>query len=77
VLEACAALAIAAMEARVTLDELRAADEVFVTSSLRGVVPVTSLDGQPRTAGLLTAQIGRAVRARLGQRALGGSSVPK
>ncbi len=74
VLEACAGLAIAAMEARITLDELRAADEVFVTSALRGVVPVTSLDGMPRTAGPLTAQIGRAVRARLGQRSTGASS---
>jgi branched-subunit amino acid aminotransferase/4-amino-4-deoxychorismate lyase len=53
------------MEARLTLDELRAADEIFVTSALRAVVPITKLDGEPRTAGPLTAQIAGAVRARL------------
>ena len=31
----------------VTASELRGADEVFVTSSIRGVVPVTGLDGRP------------------------------
>lgn len=65
VLEACAGLALTAMEARLTLDELRAADEIFVTSALRGVVPITKLDGDVRPAGPLTAQIAAAVRARL------------
>lgn len=65
VLEACAGLALTAMEARLTVDELRAADEIFVTSALRGVVPITKLDGEPRPAGPLTSRIAAAVRARL------------
>jgi branched-chain amino acid aminotransferase group I len=42
------------LEARETVilpDELRAADEVFLTSSIRGPMPVTTLDGQPVGAG--------------------------
>ena len=40
-------LGIACHEAKIWPDELRAADEVFLTSSVRGVMPVTQLDGQP------------------------------
>lgn len=36
---------------RITLAELRAADEVLLLSSVRGVAPVVSLDGMDRTAG--------------------------
>ncbi|MDQ3369245.1 MAG: aminotransferase class IV [Myxococcota bacterium] len=43
-----------------TVRDLRAADELFVTSSLRGVVPVTRLDGIPVTAGPVTARLARA-----------------
>jgi D-alanine transaminase len=35
-----------------TVDELRAADEVWIASAGRGVLPVTSLDGQPIASGL-------------------------
>ena len=42
------------------VDDLRAADEIFVTSSLRGVVAVTRLDGVPRLSGPLTDRIARA-----------------
>jgi branched-chain amino acid aminotransferase len=76
VFEACAGLAIAAAEARLTLDELRAADEIFVTSALRGVVAITKLDGDPRTAGPLTARIAAAVRARLTGRVALGPPLP-
>jgi branched-chain amino acid aminotransferase len=41
-------------------DELHAADELFLTSSVRGVMPVTTLDGQPvgeGTAGPVSRQI--------------------
>jgi len=31
----------------VTLDELRAADEVWLTSSSKDIVPVIAIDGQP------------------------------
>lgn len=34
-------------ERRVAVDELRAADELFLTSSVRGIMPVTQLDGAP------------------------------
>jgi branched-chain amino acid aminotransferase len=39
------------IERVMTVPELRAADEVFVTSALRGVVPVTRLDGTSRPVG--------------------------
>jgi branched-chain amino acid aminotransferase len=64
VLEVCAAEQIAAAQSRISVDELRAADEVFVTSALRGVVAVTRLDGEPRPAGAVTARIAASVRAR-------------
>lgn len=38
-------LGIPVHERTITPDELRAADEVFLTSSIRGVMPVTTLDG--------------------------------
>jgi branched-chain amino acid aminotransferase len=40
----CAREGIAAREARVTTADLAAADELFLTSSVRGVMPVTRLD---------------------------------
>ena len=40
-----------------TLRELRSAEELFVTSSLRGVVPVTRLDGAMRTPGSITRRL--------------------
>jgi D-alanine transaminase len=35
----------------ISVDELRAADEVWIASAGRGVLPVTSIDGQPIGAG--------------------------
>lgn len=40
-------LGIRCSEGKIWPDELRAADEVFLTSSVRGAMPVTRLDGQP------------------------------
>lgn len=57
VLSICRQLGIAAGARRITLDELRGADEVFVTSSVRGVVPVTMLDAVARKVGPITTQI--------------------
>ncbi len=37
---------------RVWPDELRAADEVFLTSSVRGIMPVTTLDGRSISGGV-------------------------
>ena len=47
VLALARALGLVCHEAKIWPDELRAADEVFLTSSVRGVMPVTQLDGQP------------------------------
>ena len=49
-----------AIERTLTLPELRAADEIFITSSLRGVVPVTRLDGASRRAGPITRNVAEA-----------------
>jgi branched-subunit amino acid aminotransferase/4-amino-4-deoxychorismate lyase len=43
--------------------DLRSADELFLTSSIAGVVPITSLDGAPRPSGALTARLRDAYEA--------------
>jgi branched-chain amino acid aminotransferase len=55
-------LGIVVREAAIAVDELRAADEIFVSSSLRGVVPITRLDGVPLPSGLITARIAGGLR---------------
>lgn len=57
VLAVCAAAGIAVQERRIAPAELYAAEEVFVTSAVRGVVPVTRLDGNTRPAGPITRRI--------------------
>jgi branched-chain amino acid aminotransferase len=57
VLSACAAAGIVAQERRIAPAELYSADEVFVTSAVRGVVPVTRIDGTARMAGPVTRRI--------------------
>lgn len=51
VLEIAAELGIDVAQTRIEPDELRAADEVFLTSSVRGIMPVTTLDGDSVGAG--------------------------
>jgi branched-chain amino acid aminotransferase len=51
VLALCGQRAIPAAERTITLAALHAADELFVTSAGRGVVPVVAVDGAPRAAG--------------------------
>ena len=46
-----AAAGIPVEEARLPEEALRAADEVFLTSTVRGVAPVSRIDGQPVGAG--------------------------
>jgi branched-chain amino acid aminotransferase group I len=56
----------AVAETSVMPDELRAADEVFLTSSVRGIMPVTRLDGAQvgdGTAGPLTRRLHQAYLA--------------
>jgi D-alanine transaminase len=46
-LEALRAAKVPVQERRLTLNELRSADEIWLTSSTREVLPVTRLDGDP------------------------------
>jgi branched-chain amino acid aminotransferase len=65
VLRLCDREGIQAMVRVVSLRDLRGAVEIFVTSSLRGVVAVTRLDGVPRPAGPITARLARAYAAAM------------
>jgi len=59
-LELCAELGIEAKAGPVTSDQLSAADEVFITSTAGGIMPVTTIDGRPVGAevpGPLTGQL--------------------
>src|SRR5262249_13742252 len=47
VLELAAEAGIATEEAELSPDDLRRADEAFLTSSVRGVLPVRRVDGEP------------------------------
>ena len=69
-------------ERAITLDELRAADEVLSTGAVRGVVPIVAIDGQPVGDGSVGPQaralfdafaehVGRYVAARRGRAATG------
>ena len=60
-LELCAELGLSAQEGMVRAEELIDADEIFLTSTAGGIVPVTRIDGQAvgngtpgRVTGLLT-----------------------
>ncbi len=67
-----AVLAIAAEEGLETIErpllagDLTAASEVFLTGSIRGVVPARSLDGEELGAGPFSTRIGRLLRRRWG-----------
>jgi len=60
VLALCDKLEITSRVRDLTVRDLRSADELFVTSSLRGVVPVTRLDGVRVAAGPITKQLATA-----------------
>jgi branched-chain amino acid aminotransferase len=60
VLALCAGAGIPTVVHPLTVREVRDSDELFVTSSLRGVVPVTRLDGEPRSSGPITARLAHA-----------------
>jgi 4-amino-4-deoxychorismate lyase len=52
-----------ANEREVTVDELYAADELFITSSVREVMPVTSIDGRPVSSGPAAARLQASLRS--------------
>ncbi|MBA3817761.1 MAG: aminotransferase class IV, partial [Deltaproteobacteria bacterium] len=60
VLALCSQEDVASRVRDLAVRDLRAADEIFVTSSLRGVVAVTRLDGVPVPPGPVTARLARA-----------------
>ena len=62
-------LALGARERRISVAELRAADEVFVTSAIRGVVAVTRLDRVARGPGPVTARIAATYERQIRERA--------
>ena len=58
-------LGLAVSEEPLPLASLHGAREAFVTSALRGVHPVASVDGRPlRALGAVTAALARALQAR-------------
>jgi branched-chain amino acid aminotransferase len=65
VLAWCAREGLPVRERPIGLDELRAARELFVTSSLRGVVPATCLDDRRLAAGPVTARIAAGYAAEM------------
>ena len=65
VIEEAAEIGVALREETLTLDDLRAADEVFLTGSLRGVEPIREIDGEPIPAdGPVTTALAAALRTR-------------
>ena len=63
VLEIAEEVGIDASEAELSHDDLRAADEVFLTGSVRGVEPVSALDGTPlATRGDLSTRLSKRLR---------------
>ncbi len=61
VLERCEELGIPAEEVALSLFDLVAADEVFITSATRGVVPVEAIDGRPILSGPVAERLRSAV----------------
>jgi branched-subunit amino acid aminotransferase/4-amino-4-deoxychorismate lyase len=65
VLELCREGEIPAEERPIGTRELRTADEIFVTSALRGVVAITRLDDVSRLSGPITTQLAAAYAHRM------------
>jgi para-aminobenzoate synthetase/4-amino-4-deoxychorismate lyase len=64
-LDLAAELGVPAAERRLYLDDLHGADDLFLTSSLRGIRPVRSVDGEPLGApDPLVARLSGELRAR-------------
>jgi branched-subunit amino acid aminotransferase/4-amino-4-deoxychorismate lyase len=65
ILELCETAGIACEERELSLEEFKAADELFITSTTRGVMPVGTLDGESVGAvpGAITATLAEALKA--------------
>jgi branched-chain amino acid aminotransferase len=50
-LELARAAGVTVLERRILPDQLRGADEAFLTSATRGILPITTIDGQPVGSG--------------------------
>jgi branched-subunit amino acid aminotransferase/4-amino-4-deoxychorismate lyase len=72
VLSLCATLGIAAREAPLTVADLHAADEVFLTNSVQEVVPLASLEGRPIARGAMADRLLAAYREHVASE-LGGT----
>ena len=72
-LELAPALGYEVLEGRFALDDVRAADEAFTSSSIREVLPVVRLDDAPIGAGS-PGEAARALQAALRDRATGAGS---
>ena len=66
VLELCRDMGLPAREARLDLAMLGRADEVFLTSSLQGVVPLVALDGRTLPARAFGTRLRAAYAAAFG-----------
>lgn len=69
VLELAAEDAIPTSEQRLTPDDLQRADEVFITSTLRGVMPVSRVDDRPVALGARTRSLALRFEAAARERA--------
>ena len=65
VIAACAAAGITVVERAISVDELLVADEWFVTSAVRGVVPVTRIGGTSRSIGPVTERVAESYLVRV------------
>ncbi len=74
VLACCRELGIVARERRLTRSDLRAATEIFATSAVRGVVPITRLDGVTYPIGPVTQKLSAAYADRMTRASMAVSS---
>lgn len=66
--------ALGAVETDISVAELRAADEIFLTNAVAGVVPVSAVDGQPVGDGTVGPVTRRLIESDLAWRAVAAQS---